>query len=219
VSEEEVARLAEREFGGAAGLAEGELRLENIVQPKPLLAVNERDRLLDREQAVLMVGYLGAELASPDRVALDLIDEACSDLGSRFFVRIREELGLAYFVGTTHGGGLARGSFVFYLGTDPVKLTAVRAEFLDEIRQLGESGLTAEELERAKRKMLGSMDMAQQSNAGFAFHCAVDELYGLGFDQYARRRAAVQEITLETVREVAQRYFAKQHYVIAAVRP
>jgi zinc protease len=219
VDARQVSLLAERELGGAAGFPEGHLQFESVLQPEPLATKLELQREMEREQAVLMVGYLGADLASPDRVALDLIDEACSDLGSRFFVRIREELGLAYSVGTSHGGGLARGGFVFHLGTDPAKLTAVRAEFLDEIRQLAEGGLTPEELERAKRKMLGAMDMAQQSNAGFAFSCAVDELYGLGFDRHQFRREAVREMTLETVREVARRYFAQQPHVVAVVRP
>jgi zinc protease len=219
VDPEEVARLAEREFGGKAGLAEGQMQFERVLQPEPLAGKLDLHREMDREQAVLMVGFLGADLASPDRVALDLIDEACSDLGSRFFVRIREELGLAYSVGTSHGGGLARGGFVFHLGTDPAKLTAVRAEFLDEIRQLAEGGLTPEELERAKRKMLGAMDMAEQSSSGFAFSCAVDELYGLGFDRHQFRREAVRQMTLETVREVARRYFAEQPYVVAVVSP
>ncbi len=63
----------------------------------------------DKAQGVLMVGYRGADMFSPDRYALELIDEASSDLGSRFFVRIREEMGLAYFVGASQMQGLVPG--------------------------------------------------------------------------------------------------------------
>ena len=69
-----------------------------------------------------MVGYRGADMFSPDRYALELIDEASSDLGSRFFVRIREQMGLAYYVGASQMQGLVPGLFVFYLGTDPQKI-------------------------------------------------------------------------------------------------
>ena len=55
----------------------------------------------DKAQGVIMVGYRGADIFSPDRYALQLIDEASSDLGSRFFIRIREQMGLAYYVGAT----------------------------------------------------------------------------------------------------------------------
>ena len=73
-----------------------------------------------------------------DRAALELIDEASSDLGSRFFIRIREQMGLAYFVGSSHMLGLVPAPFVFYLGTDPLKLTAVQAELMAEIKQLAD---------------------------------------------------------------------------------
>ena len=82
-----------------------------------------------------MVGYRGADMFSPDRYALELIDEASSDLGSRFFVRIREQMGLAYYVGASQMQGLVPGLFAFYLGTDPQKIGQVKTALLDEIQQ------------------------------------------------------------------------------------
>ena len=46
------------------------------------------------------------------------MQEACSDLGSRLFLRIREKLGLAYYVGAQNFLGLVPGYFAFYAGTD-----------------------------------------------------------------------------------------------------
>ena len=45
----------------------------------------------------------------------NLLGEACSDLGSRLFMRIREELGLAYYVGAQSQPGMTPGSFSFTL--------------------------------------------------------------------------------------------------------
>ena len=56
-----------------------------------------------------MVGYPRRRMFSPDRYALELIDEASSDLGSRFFIRIREQMGLAYYVGASQVQGLVPG--------------------------------------------------------------------------------------------------------------
>ena len=58
-----------------------------------------------------MAGFRGADLFSKDRHVLDLIDEASSDLGSRFFIRIREQMGLAYYVGSSQLQGLVPGMF------------------------------------------------------------------------------------------------------------
>jgi zinc protease len=135
------------------------------------------------------------------------------------FVRIREQLGLAYFVGSSQFAGLAPGAFAFYLGTDPLKRTAVLAELQDEIRQLAEDGLTDAELARAKEKMLGAMEIRNQSLDALAAGCAIDELFGLGAEHYRVVRERVRAVTSEEVREVAGRYFAKQPAVVVCVGP
>jgi len=216
VRADEVRALVEREFDG---LRSGEPAVATPPQPAPIAAAAEVVETRPKQQAVLMCGFHGAELASPDRAALELIDEACSDLGSRLFVRIREQMGLAYFVGTSQLLGLARGAFTFYLGTDPAKLDEVKAALHEEIATLATDGLTAEELARAKAKLIGQQDIRNQSNDAFAFSCALDELYGLGFDHYARWREEVEAVTLERIRSTARRYFAEQPGITAIVRP
>jgi zinc protease len=166
-----------------------------------------------------MVGFRGASLSSPDRYALELIDEASSDLGSRFFIRIREQMGLAYYVGASEMQGLVPGLFAFYLGTDPQKIEPVKAAFLDEIHKLANEGLTAVELQRAKKKLIGQQEIANQSNDAFGYHCALDELYGLGFDYYKRLETDVNAVTLDDIKKVAAKYFRDQPYVLATVQP
>ena len=62
----------------------------------------------DKKQAVLVIGFPGTTMHSDDRYALDLLQECCSDLGSRLFLRIREQLGLAYYVGAQNFAGLVQ---------------------------------------------------------------------------------------------------------------
>src|SRR6185295_19362347 len=109
----------------------------------------------DKKQAVLVFGFPGTTLLADDRYALELIQEACSDLGSRLFLRVREKMGLAYYVGAQHFPGLAPGYFSFYVGTMPEKVKLVEKELLREADLLRKDGLTAAELKRAKAKILG----------------------------------------------------------------
>jgi zinc protease len=188
-------------------------------QPLPLIDSKTVVEHLPKAQAVLIVAYRGADLFSPDRHALELIDDACSDLGSRFFVRIREKMGLAYFVGTSQMLGIVPGPFLFYLGTAPAKLDAVRAELLDEIGKLANDGLSEEELARAKQKAIGQQEIRNQSEDALAYSCALDELYGVGFDYYTTERAKLEAVTLDQVAQVCRKYFAEQPRVIAIVAP
>jgi len=83
-----------------------------------------------KKQAVLVIGFPGVTLHNPDRYGLELIQEALSDLGSRLFLRIRESLGLAYYVGAQNFLGLEPGYFALYAGTAPEKISVVEFELL-----------------------------------------------------------------------------------------
>ena len=202
-----------------ADMPAGEKALGQPPLPLPLTEARSAEKFEDKEQAVLMIGYPGTTIGSPDRYALELIDEASSDLGSRFFIRIREELGLAYFVGSSQMLGLAPGVFTFYVGTDPLKVELVREAFSGEIAKLAADGLTAQELTRAKKKLLGKQAISYQSNASLAYTSALDELYGLGYLNHKAMAAQLEAITLEEVREVARRYFHQKPSVTVVVRP
>lgn len=173
----------------------------------------------EKRQAFLGAGFRTVSLTHPDRLALNLLDEACSDMASRFFERIREQHGLAYSVGSTQVLGMAPGLFAFYLSTAPEKLAFAREELLSEIRNLAENGLTADELDRARRTWIGKQAMQTQSNAGLAQQCVLNELYGLGFDHDERILERVRTITLEEVNEVAARWFGAVEPLVVSVSP
>jgi zinc protease len=128
-------------------------------------------------------------------------------------------MGLAYYVGASQMQGLAGGLFAFYLGTDPQKLEPVKAALVEEVEKLASHGLTAAELTRAKKKLIGQQQIANQSNDSFGYQSALDELYGLGYDHYRNLEQEVETITLDQIRAVAAKYFRDRPYVMALVLP
>jgi len=202
-----------------AGMKPGTLALTDAHPAAPLNKIETVESRKEKAQGVIMVGYRGADIFSPDRYPLQLIDEASSDLGSRFFVRIREQMGLAYYVGANQMEGLVPGLFAFYLGTDPQKIEPVKTALLDEIHKLATDGLTNEELARAKKKVIGQQEIANQSNDSFGYQCALDEIYGLGFNYYKSLEHGVEAVSLDDIKRVAAKYFRDQPYVLATVRP
>jgi zinc protease len=173
----------------------------------------------DKKQAVLLIGYPGTTIFSEDRYALELLQEALSDLGSRLFTRIREKLGLAYYVGAQNFLGLSPGYFAFYTGTEPEKVQQVETEMLKEAAALRTDGLTAEELKRAKAKVVGQKKIARQDLGNYAMVTALDELYGLGFDHSDKDDAKYEAVTLEDVKRVAAKILAEDKFVISVVKP
>ena len=216
VDAKEAVALAEKYF---AALPAGESAFSGLKAPDFPSGPLSIAQSMDKQQAVLMFAFPGPELLAEDRPAMDLINEASNDLGSRFFDRIREKMGLAYFVGAASLTGPVPGCQIFYLGTDPQKLTEVTREFRDEIALLAKEGLTDEELERAKKKALGAEAIRNQDNASFASTVAIDELLGLGYDYHTKRAETLSAVTREQTRQAAAKYLSVPGHVQTAVGP
>jgi zinc protease len=184
------------------------------------LAVTKRvTETRDKKQAVLVVGFRGAALHEPDRYPLELIQEACSDLGSRLFLRVREKLGLAYYVGAQNFVGLVPGYFAFYAGTMPEKVDVVEKELLLEAYLLRGSGLTPEELKRAKAKIIGQRKIARQDLGSLAMTTALDELYGLGYNHSETEDALYEAVTLDQIKAAAKKYLTPHALVVSIIKP
>lgn len=173
-----------------------------------------------KKQAVIVVGFPGTTIHDNEhRYALDLIQEACNDLGSRLFLRIRDELGLAYYVGTQNVLGMIPGYFAFYAGTAPGQAQRVEEEIFREAAHLAEFGLTPQELDRAKAKLLGQRKISRQDLGSLASTVALDELYGLGFQNNEHEDQRYEAVTGDQIRLTAQKIFNRDHSAVAIVHP
>jgi zinc protease len=197
----------------------GREALARLPETQPLHEIKRVSETRDKKQAVLLIGFTGTTVHNPDRHALEILQEACSDLGSRLFLRIRENLGLAYYVGAQNFLGLAPGYFGFYVGTMPEKVDLVEKELLQEAELLRLKGLTPEELKRAKAKIIGQKKIARQDLGGLAMTMALGELYGLGYAYSDADDALYEAVTLEDVQTIARKYLKSDAMVISVVRP
>ena len=188
-------------------------------QPITLNSLKRAEEFRDKKQAVLVIGFPGTTIQSEDKYALDLLQECCSDLGSRLFLRIREQLGLAYYVGAQNFAGRAPGYFAFYTGTEPANAAQVETELLKEAELLRTEGLTADELRRAKAKIIGGKKIARADLGHLASTSALDELYGLGWNRAELDDAKYEAVTLEQVKAAANEYLKPDAFVVSIVRP
>ena len=76
-----------------------------------------------------------------------------------------------------------------------------------------------EELKRAKAKVVGQKKIARQDVGNYAMVCALDELYGLGFERSDRDDAEYEAVTLQDVKRVTAKVLAEDKFVISVVGP
>lgn len=162
---------------------------------------------VDKQQAHIVLGFHGVSLSHPDRYPLKVLDAVLSRQGGRLFYEVREQRALAYSVTAFSMEGVAPGVFGIYLGTDPSKVDEAMTAARTELARLRTDFVSAQELDQAKKYITGSYEISLQSNNSQAEELAFNELYGLGYDNGRRYLAAVNAVTAEDLRRVAQTYF------------
>jgi zinc protease len=163
---------------------------------------------LPKKQAVLAIGFHGADVSSPERHALAMIQEYASDMAGPLFTRIREEHGLAYQVGATQFLGYDAGLFTYYLATAAEQVEFARLELMSEIKKIASTGIPDDAFDRVRATVLSGLALQQQSPANTARHVALDLLFGHPADEHRRLAAIYQALTPQQVRETAARIFS-----------
>ena len=182
-----------------ASLAKGErLASQPDISSIPVQTGEHRYQL-DREQAVLAMGVPGLSFDSDDAPAAELLQEFTSNMAGPLFTRIREELGLAYYVSSSQFHGLGTGMFATYLGTSPDQLDLAQRELATTLEQIADKGLTAEQLERSRTACLSSHALDEQSLASQARQVALDSVLGLGLKNGEESLAKLKSLPLEEI--------------------
>jgi len=212
----EAVSLAERFLGH---LRPGE-RLEVEIPPPPAAAIRREsgEKQGVRQEAVLL-GFPGVSVDDPDRYPLEVLAEYFSGLSSPLFLSVRVRAGLAYAVGAYQVLGLIPGGFVFYAETVPGEGERVASLILEEIERLRREGIPPEELELARRRLVGQDLFRREDNDSLSFSASLDELYGLGYavgEDYAEK---IEAVTPERVKEVAEKYLGEEDYALVTVGP
>ena len=173
----------------------------------------------NKEQTHIMVGMRGTSVHHPDRYALRVLESILANQGGRLFVELREKQSLAYTVTARSLEGLDPFMFFVYLATSPEKTEVALEGIREELSRVREQGATTQEVERAKRYLLGSYEIEFQKNSALAAMLAFDERYGLGcheLESYARQ---ITVVTPEMVQQVARTYLTADQAAVVIVGP
>ena len=183
--------------------------------PKPISELTRIKENLDRAQTHIAFGFQAPALGSPEGPALDVLAAYLSGMSGPLFRELRDQQSLAYTVHSGYNPGLGIGSFSFYIATDPQKVDAALAGFKGIIERTRKEPITPEELEGAKRYLLGTTKIRNQTVASRTGQALFNDLYGLGLDYEDRRLKDISQVTAEQVRAVADKYLNQEHGVLA----
>jgi predicted Zn-dependent peptidase len=199
-------RLVKRAFsvaGSAAGVAAPATPARRV-QPAALAGGDAVVLSRATEQVNLVLGVPGVDRNDPRRFALGVLNNALGGgMSSRLFQEVREKRGLAYSVYSYHSQYSDAGLFGVYAGCLPKKVGDVLDLCRAELQRVCFRGITAEELDRGKGQLRGSLVLGLEDTGSRMTRIGKSELvYGemLSLDDILSRIAAV---TLDDVSAVA----------------
>lgn len=181
---------------------------------------------VDSGAAYVVAGSLAAGLGSPGYAA-DVVVSTVLGGGkaSRMFRELRERDSLAYELGTLLPPLLYQSHVVAYVASAPYYVTAsdatvqpltdtVRAALKETVESLRTRPITAEELERAKRYVIGTFALRHERQQERSKHLAWYEAMGVGFATDDRFAAQVNAVTLQDAQASARRLFQRSAMVV-----
>ncbi|MBW4560812.1 MAG: insulinase family protein [Mojavia pulchra JT2-VF2] len=167
---------------------------------------------LQTQQSIVMLGYLGPSVSSPDYAALKLLSTYLGNgLSSRLFVELREKQGLAYEVSAFYPTRLFPGSFVVYMGTAPENTSIALRGLHTEVDLLCTTEVSANALQAAKNKILGQYALGKQTNGQIAQIYGWYEILGLGIEFDQKFQEMIASVNAADAMAAAFRYLQEPY--------
>ena len=173
----------------------------------------------DAAQAQLVIGFPGATVAGPQRLPLEVLGAALGGQSGRLFQELRERRALAYQVAVHVTEGIDPGYLAIHVACAPDKLDEVHAVIREQLQQLLASGLTQDEVVRARNYVIGAHEVAMQRRSAVAAAMAYHELYGLPWQGWQHQAERVAQVDAATLNEVVRAHLQWDLAVTATVRP
>jgi zinc protease len=216
ITANEIKASLEKELTGLSGTVSPQPE-----PPAPSVASGFHLKLIDRsvQQANIMMGFGGVARSNPDYYRLQVMNYILGGGGfsSRLMQIVRSKGGLAYSIGSEFEPGKFPGSFTVSLQTKNQSSNQAIDLILQQLRKIQEEPVSDEELDGAKKFLIGSFPLKIDKQSGIASFMLQVELYGLGLDYAEKYPKLIEAITKEDVQRAAKEYLHPDSVIVVAV--
>lgn len=211
----QIALLVDRTFGSLP--AQSDLVPVADVEPRDL--GNSETIELKVPQTVITFGGVGLKRADPDFIPAFVLNHILGGGGfeSRLFREVREKRGLAYSVYSYLAPYEHTGLFLGGVSTRNDRAAETLEIIVAEIKRIAAEGPTADELEKAKRFLIGSYPLRFDTSGKITANLLDIQIENLGIDYIDKRNALVEAVTIQDIRRAARRFLAEVKLLVMLV--
>ncbi|MBD2531146.1 insulinase family protein [Nostoc flagelliforme FACHB-838] len=217
---DKVRSLIKNEFGNWEVSGEAPtLKYPPVSMPQKIVSVNPV--LPGKAQAVTYMGYTGINRYDPRFHAALVLNQILGGdtLSSKLGAEVRDRQGLSYGIYSSFQAGKNAGTFLIEMQTSPEDSSKAIASTREILQQIHQQGVTALEVETAKRTLISSYNVSLANPEELTDRILINEVYGLDKRELHSFTDKIQKVTLDQVNQAARELLHPNQIVVVTAGP
>ena len=158
-------------------------------------------------QAHVVLGFPGVHNEHKDRYSLALLSIILGgNMSSRLFIKVREQLGLCYFIRASCDTMEDAGSFSIQAGLDLKKLSLAFRAISEELRLVKSQKVPDSELNKSKQFIKGKMALSQEDSMDMASFFGSQKMFNKKVITPDEVFKQIEKISSKNIQKAAQQY-------------
>lgn len=138
-------------------------------------------------------------------------------MSSRLFQKLREEMGICYYVGADNSEYTDHGFFSVSAGVDSKRVKLAITAILDELNKLKTTLVKPDELNKVKQHLIGNLNLGLESSNSLAEFYGEQEILRKDLKKPEDIIKEIKAVTAEEIKFVAERIFKDEGLNLAIV--
>ena len=216
VTEKEVLREANKIFGSVKrGKKMSKVKVKET-QSKPEALINFKKT----DQTHFVLGVRTYDLFSKNNAVLSVLGGVLGGgMSSRLFQKLREEMGVGYYVRAYNDTYTDHGFFQISAGVDNKRINEVLSAVLEECKKLKNEKVGEEELDKVKECLIGNMKLSLESSDDIANFYGGQELLKRKSQNIEEKALQIRKVTASQIMTLARDIFQNQKLNLALIGP
>ncbi len=172
----------------------------------------------DTDQTHLVMAFRTFSIFDPRIYTMRLIAAVLgAGMSSRLFSKMRDQLGICYYIGASHSPSTDHGDLSITAGVDNSRVEEGIRGILEEIERIKKEPVSEAELRKVKDYLAGTMMLELETSDARAEYTGAQETIKKRIDSPEERIAAINKVTAEDMQKLAQEIFVPERMNLALI--
>ena len=209
-------KLAEKYFSNVVSGTKNKHEKTKDIQTKEAIKLHFKET----DQAHIILGFRSFDVKNKDNPKIAVLEAILGrGMSSRLFRKLRDDLGICYYVRAGNDTADDRGFFAVASGLSKDRVKIGVEAILGEIKKIKTELVPEQELRKAKDLMIGNMYLSLETSDSYADFFSFQDLYDLKIKTPEEKAERIEKVTAKEIKDIANKIFNQKTMNLAIVGP